>query len=105
MGIFSNLSANRKIIKRLESVEAELETLASLARTVRSLDLEFGNLYGKVKQALGRIDKRAAIIESEQGPPEEEEVGTDPSTSEGFSLTPEQAKWQKRIMAERRRLA
>lgn len=105
MGIFANLSANQKIIKRLESVEAELETLTSLARTVRSLDLEFGNLYGKVKQALGRIDKRAAIIESEQGPPEEEEVGADPPPSDGLALTAEQQKWQKRILAERRRSA
>lgn len=103
MSIFANLSANRKIIKRLESVEAELETLSSLARTVKSLDLEFGNLYGKVKQALGRIDKRASIIEQEQGPAEEEEVGADPPPSEGY-LTPEQLKWQKRIAAERRRL-
>lgn len=104
MGIFSNLSANQKIIKRLQTLEAEMETLASLARTVRSLDLEFGNLYGKVKQALGRIDKRAAIIEeAQEGEPPEAEVGTGPAP-EGFDLSPEQQKWQKRIAAERRRL-
>lgn len=104
MGIFANLSANRKIIGRLQALEEDAESFRKTARDLRSLDLEFSALYGKVKTALGRIEKRAAIIENEQGPAEEEEVGADRSSPEGFDLTPEQLKWQKRILAERRRL-
>lgn len=105
MGIFTNLSANRKIIERLNSIEGELEHLPKLRRELHALDLEFINLFGKVKTALGRIEKRAAIIESAQGPEEEDAEAPDGIPSPELNLTPKQLAWQKQIQAERRRIS
>lgn len=105
MGIFANLSANRKIIRSIESVADLDERLKKLERDHKSLDMEFSELHGFVKRSVGRIEKRAATMEAIQQEPEEAEVLSSPEAPPGFDLTPEQLKWQKRIAAERRRTA
>lgn len=81
------------------------ERLAKAERSLRSLDLEFSTLYGKVRQALGRIDKRAAIIEAQQEPEEAEgEVPAAlPSAPEGEFLSPAQARLNEQILRRRLR--
>lgn len=103
MGIFANLSANRKIIRTIESFADLDERLKKLERDHKSLDMEFSELHGFVKRSVGRIEKRAATMEATQGEPEAAEVLSSPEAPPVSDLTPTQARWQRQIAAERRR--
>lgn len=96
MGWFTNLSANRKIIGRLSDIEEDLETIK---RRVKGLDLEFSELYDKTRHALGRMAKRARVVESQQDPEEEASGPLPEAPSDG--LTPGQHQWNQRILAAR----
>lgn len=92
-------------IKRLSKDPEVYERLDITERKLRSLDLEFTELYGKVRHALGRIEKRAAIIErdSTEGEPGGAElIPADDSPLEG--LTPTQIAMNQKILAARRRM-
>lgn len=87
-----------------QKISDVLERLDIAERRLRSLDLEFSELYGKVRHALGRIEKRAAIIEKSQPegePREDESIPLEDSPLEG--LTPRQIQLNAMIMAARRR--
>jgi len=60
MGLFGDTSA----LERLESRIATLEQLcADSERTVRSLKLEYVELYDKVRHQMSRMAKRSAVDE------------------------------------------
>lgn len=81
------------------------ERLEKAERTLRSLDLEFSTLYGKVRAALGRIDKRASIIEAQQEPEgaDGEESAAPLPAPEGVYLSPAQARLNEQILRRRLR--
>jgi hypothetical protein len=57
-------SRDEKInIRRVQALEEDMERVE---RALKSLDIDMHSLYDKVHAALGRISKRAAIIESTQ---------------------------------------
>jgi phage shock protein A len=96
MAWFGNLSANQKINRKISDME---EDLAKAKRQLRDLDLEFTTLYGKVRTALSRIEKRAARMESAENPEEEAPVAAMEAPSDG--LTNGQRQWNMRILAAR----
>jgi len=64
MGIF----ATNRAIKRIESRQGELlESIHDLKRAVRSLELEYTELYDKVRHQMSRMAKRAAVDAKENG--------------------------------------
>jgi len=64
MGLFRQMKA----IDRLEDRCKRLETQHDdTERTIRKLDLEFGDLYDKVKRQMSRMSKRAALDAKENG--------------------------------------
>lgn len=89
------IELNAHLRERLEAVE----------RNLRSLDLEFSTLYGKVRSALGRIEKRASVIEKSnpEGPPPDAESSS-PQDAPLEGLTPKQIALNATILASRRRM-
>lgn len=64
MSIFGSQKAYERLTDRLERVE----TLgASLERDYRKLDLEFTDLYDKVRRQMSRMAKRHAVDAKENG--------------------------------------
>jgi Spy/CpxP family protein refolding chaperone len=96
MGWFGNLSANQKINQKIQDVE---EDLGKAKRQLRELDLEFSSLYGKVRTALSRIEKRYARMEASEA--QEEEVPAAGVETPPDGLTPQQRQWNNRILAAR----
>lgn len=105
MGIFANLSTNRKINRKIMEIDELDERLHKAERTIASLDLEMSAVWSKVRHALGRVDKRAAIIESEQGAEGAEAATQDGDAPDALGLTPKQREWQRAIQRERGRSA
>jgi len=64
MGVFQQ----QKAIDRLEDRLARCETMASdLQRENRKLELEFTDLYDKVRHQMSRMAKREALARKENG--------------------------------------
>jgi len=78
MGLFGNITA----VERLEDRIAELETSHDkLGRTIRSLELEYVELYDKVRHQMSRMAKRDARATPEvnaEEVAEEPDDGIDP---------------------------
>ncbi len=78
MGVFGD----NKAVERLENRLAELEASHDkLGRTIRSLELEYVELYDKVKRQMSRMAKRYAVDIQEahnEEPVVEPDDGTDP---------------------------
>lgn len=92
-------------IKRFSKDPEVYERLDITERKLRSLDLEFSELYGKVRHALGRIEKRAAIIERSQPEGDSQEAESSPLEDPSFlDLTPAQRAANAKILAARRRM-
>ncbi len=64
MGIFATNKAVAALAFRLGEMSAELD---DLKRTNRSLELEFTELYDKVRHQMSRMAKRAAVDAKEAG--------------------------------------
>lgn len=65
MGLFTQ----QKALDRLEDRLLRLESKADeTERIIRKLDLEFGDLYDKVKRQMSRMSKRSALDAKEQHP-------------------------------------
>ncbi len=70
MGIFATNKAVERLSDRLET----LEVLAGeLDRDRKKLDLEFTDLYDKVRHQMARMAKRAAVVTAAEGNGELEE--------------------------------
>jgi hypothetical protein len=76
--------------RRFNELEDRIE---KLERGLRALDAEWVDYYDKMKHTMGRITKRAAIIEAAQEPDGEESEASDDSL---VGLSPN----QKRAMLE-----
>jgi len=78
MGIFDAKIDPVKLLARLEGFD---ETLSSLDRRIRSQELEYIELYDKVKRQMSRMAKRSAIDERERNDVEvieDDPPGVDP---------------------------
>lgn len=92
-------------IKRLSKDPEVYERLDIAERKLRGLDLEFSELYGKVRHALGRIEKRAAIIERDSTEGESPQAESSPEADSPFeTLSPAQRALNDKILAARRRM-
>lgn len=79
------LLRHQKAIDRLEDRLARLETTcADLERERKKLDLEFTDLYDKVRRQMSRMAKRYAVDQRENGEdiapltPNDDSISTDP---------------------------
>lgn len=86
--------------KSSRSIAALDEDLKSLRRDFQALELEWGNVYDKLRRAMGRIVKSRAIIE-EKEQQEEGSAAPLPMGMHGTSLTPHQMQLQRQIMRRR----
>jgi exonuclease VII small subunit len=93
MWIFRRIRESRRFAELEERIE-------KLERGHRALDMEWSDFYDKVRHALGRITKRAAIIESAQEPD-----GESPEASDGSleGLSPNQKRAMQEIYLRRSR--
>jgi len=64
MGIFTTDKAIEKLRDRLETLEV---LCGELERDRRKLDLEFTDLYDKVRRQMSRMAKRAAVDDKSNG--------------------------------------
>jgi len=64
MGIFATNKAVERLRDRLETLEV---LCGELERDRRKLDLEFTDLYDKVRRQMSRMAKRAAVDEKGNG--------------------------------------
>jgi len=75
---FMNLFGNITAVELLEGRIAELEAKHdALGRTIRSLELEYIELYDKVRHQMSRMAKRVRVDERTRIEPEVEEVDDD----------------------------
>jgi len=78
MGLFGDVKAVERLENRLAELEASHD---KLGRTIRSLELEYVELYDKVKRQMSRMAKRYAVdvAEIDDAPiVEEPDDGLDP---------------------------
>ena len=77
MSIFGPQKALERLSERLLELSHKVE---DVERTNRKLDLEFTELYDKVRHQMSRMAKRNAVVAKENGeePPEEPVLETDP---------------------------
>ena len=64
MGIFSQQKAIERLADRLDGMDV---MLSELERDRRKLDLEFTDLYDKVRRQMSRMAKRAAVDDKANG--------------------------------------
>ena len=64
MGLFANVKALERLEDRLRLVEGICD---SLERDRKKLDLEFTDLYDKVRHQMSRMAKRDAVAQRENG--------------------------------------
>ncbi len=69
MGLFANNKTLSRLEDRLRAVELKHD---DLERTNRKLDLEFTELYDKVRHQMSRMAKRDALARKNDDEPEEE---------------------------------
>jgi len=62
MGLFGDVKAVERLENRLAELEASHD---KLGRTIRSLELEYVELYDKVKRQMSRMAKRYAVDAAE----------------------------------------
>ena len=78
MGLFATTNALERIEDRLRRIE---DIQSDLQRESKKLDLEFTDLYDKVRRQMSRMAKRYAVDQKENGelvdPPEPDD-GMDP---------------------------
>jgi len=83
---FMDLFRGTKALERLEERMASLETQGDdLKRIIRSLELEYIELYDKVRHQMSRMAKRGAVEARKNIAVEEEEIeedGVDPISRE-----------------------
>jgi len=84
MSIFATNKAVAALAFRLGELSAELD---DLKRANRSLELEFTELYDKVRHQMSRMAKRSAIDAKANGP-----LVTDVETGEASQIDPVSAK-------------
>lgn len=84
--------------RRIDDLE---EDLRRLKRDFQALELEWGNVYDKVRKAMHRVVKSAAIISKSEL--SEEQAGAEPPVSEtpGSFLTVRQKTIQQSILRRR----
>ncbi len=70
MGLFATNKAVERLKDRLETLEV---LCGELERDRRKLDLEFTDLYDKVRHQMARMAKRAAVVNASEGNGELEE--------------------------------
>lgn len=68
MAVFGNFKAHERLESRLRVLEDKYD---DLDRSRRKLDLEFTELYDKVRHQMSRMAKRDAAARKENGPDEE----------------------------------
>lgn len=85
-----------------EQVRLE-EDLRRLERDFKALELEWGDVYDKLRKAMGRIVKSRAIIEAREDGREgaEAPVPEAQPSSSGHLLTPRQMTIQQQILKRR----
>ena len=92
MGIFRD----KLTLKRLEESLAEQRAITdNLKREVRGLELEYIELYDKVRHQMSRMSKRSAVDDRkqlEEAPVEEEVDGVDPISAQILALRGEPRK-------------
>jgi len=71
MAIFVNSKATDRLEDRLRALEVRFD---DLDRSSRKLDLEFTELYDKVRHQMSRMAKRDAAAKKENGPDPEYET-------------------------------
>ena len=64
MGVFSQQKAIERLSDRLESID---NVVSGLVRDRKKLDLEFTDLYDKVRRQMSRMAKRAAVDDKGNG--------------------------------------
>jgi len=64
MGLFATNKAVERLRDRLETLEV---LTGELERDRRKLDLEFTDLYDKVRHQMARMAKRAAVVNAADG--------------------------------------
>jgi len=74
MGLFATNKAVERLRDRLETLEV---LTGELERDRRKLDLEFTDLYDKVRHQMARMAKRAAVVAAADGNGELEEQAPD----------------------------
>ncbi len=84
--------------RRLERLEDRFE---ALARDFRALELDWNNVYDKVRKAMARTVKSAGIIQAKENGESEESVSTAALTASGRLLTPRQMQVQQEILKRR----
>ena len=72
MWFFSKKEPTRAL-KRLQ------EDMEDLKVAMNGLQLDWSNVYGKIRTTMGRITKSAAILEANQTQPEESGAGAPPT--------------------------
>ena len=87
---------NPRYARRLADLEERMDTLE---RKHRSLDGEWAEWYDKSRHMMGRLAKRAAIMQESTEEPEEAPEPAAPEPSDG--LTPNQRRIQNAILAAR----
>ncbi len=80
MGLFGQMKAINRLEDRCKRLETQHD---DTERTIRKLDLEFGDLYDKVKRQMSRMSKRAALDAKENGA-----LVTDVDTGEESQIDP-----------------
>jgi len=75
MGIFADQKAIERLAARLQTLE---DGVSELKRQSRSAELEYVELYDKVKRQMSRMAKRYAVDQKENGELVPDETETDP---------------------------
>jgi len=81
MGVFGQQKAIERLDDRLVRVENQC---ATVERELKKLDLEFTDLYDKVRRQMSRMAKRYAVDQKENG----EQIVPDQEPSHSDSLDP-----------------
>lgn len=79
MSIFARQNAAERLEQRLGKVE---DLCSALERDAKKLDLEFTDLYDKVRRQMSRMAKRYAVDQKENGELEEplQSIDSNPET-------------------------
>ena len=90
--------------KQQEQIIKLEESFAKLRRDFQGLELEWSNVYDKMRHLMGRIAKRADVVESGKPIGEEPEMPNVDGTGVPSTLSARATQAQAAILARRRRL-